>query len=84
MVRSKYTDVESKIMEDISKSLKQLMDIRGISQTELCDITGLSTSTISDYVNGRTLISPSNLQKVADALKVKCTFMSLVMEDKSV
>lgn len=81
MARSKYTDIELRIMKDISSSLKQIMESKGISQTDLGIETGLSTSTICDYVNGRTLISPSNLQKIADALNVKCRFMGFDMEE---
>lgn len=80
MARSKYADIELRTMEEISKSIQLILKANGMSQTELSDKTGLSTSTISDYVNGRTLISPSNLQKVADALNVKCTFMRLEIE----
>lgn len=70
MARSKYTEVEQNMIKDISNNLKRILELKGITQTELSDKSGLSTSTISDYVNGRTLISPGNLQKIADALNV--------------
>jgi repressor LexA len=56
------------MIKDISVNLKRILFLKGTSQTELSDRTGLSTSTISDYVLGKTLMSPGNLQKIADAL----------------
>lgn len=70
MARSKYTEVELGMIKDISVNLKRILFLKGISQTELSDKTGLSTSTISDYVLGKTLMSPGNLQKISDALNV--------------
>lgn len=70
MARSRYAEIEQGIIKDISINLKRLLDLKGWTQTDLSDKTNLSTSTISDYVNGKTLISPGNLQKIADALHV--------------
>lgn len=70
MARSKYTEVELGMIKDISENLKRFLQLKGLSQTELSDKTGLSTSTISDYVKAKTLMSPGNLQKIADALNV--------------
>lgn len=70
MARSKYTEVELDMIKDIAVNLKRILHLRGVNQTELSDKTGLSTSTISDYVIGKTLMSPGNLQKISDALNV--------------
>ena len=70
MARSKYTEVEIGMIKDISSNLKRILFLKGITQTELSDKTGLPTSTVSDYVNGKTLISAGNLQKIADELNV--------------
>lgn len=70
MARSKYTEIELRKIRDISANLKQLLHLKGVTQTQLSDKTGLPTSTISDYVIGKTLISPGNLQKIAVALNV--------------
>lgn len=70
MARSKYTEVELNRIKDISANLKQLLRLKGVTQAQLSDKTGLPTSTISDYVIGKTLISPGNLQKVADVLNI--------------
>ena len=70
MARSKYTEVELSMIKDISGNLKQILHLKGVSQTDLSNKTGLPTSTISDYVNGKTLVPPGNLQKIADSLNV--------------
>jgi repressor LexA len=70
MARSKYTEVELDMIKEMSYNLKRLLLVNGVTQTELSDRTGLPTSTISDYVNGKTLMSPGNLQKIADSLNV--------------
>ncbi len=70
MARSKYTEVELGMIADISGNLKRILHLKGVSQTDLSNKTELPTSTISDYVNGKTLIPPGNLQKIADSLNV--------------
>jgi transcriptional regulator with XRE-family HTH domain len=70
LARKKYTEVERNIMEEVSKNLKRVSKYKGLSQKDICDATDLPTSTISDYVNARTLISMGNLNKIAEALKV--------------
>lgn len=70
MARSKYTEVELGMIADISGNLKKILHLKGVSQTDLSNKTELPTSTISDYVNGKTLIPPGNLQKIADSLNV--------------
>lgn len=70
MARKKYSEVEAQLMKDISRNLKDVLNRKGVSQKELADKTELATSTISDYINARTLISPGNLQKISDALNV--------------
>jgi transcriptional regulator with XRE-family HTH domain len=70
VARKKFTEVERGIMLIVSKNLKRLIHNKGFSQKDLCDLTSLSTSTISDYVNAKTLISPGNLHIIAEALKV--------------
>jgi repressor LexA len=70
MARKKYTEVEREMMKRIAINLKGILTRKGVSQKDLCDYTGLATSTISDYVNANTLISPGNLQIIADALNV--------------
>jgi transcriptional regulator with XRE-family HTH domain len=70
MARKKHTEIEIEITKNVARNIKRILDRQNISQKELAEKTNLATSTISDYVNARTLISPGNLQKVADALNV--------------
>lgn len=70
MARKKYTEVELSTMREISKNLRRITHYKGLSQKEVCELTGLSSSTISDYFNAVTLISMGNLHKIAEALKV--------------
>lgn len=70
MARSKYTEVEQRLMKEIAANLRRISDLKGLTQTQISEKTGLSTSTISDYFNAVSLISPGNLQKLADALNV--------------
>ncbi|MEK0313703.1 LexA family protein [Cohnella sp. 56] len=73
MARKAYSDFEKKVMEEAAVNLKGLLRSRGMSQTALAEKTGLPTSTISDYVNAKTLVSFGNLNLIADALKVQTT-----------
>lgn len=70
MARKKYSDYEKKLIKNTAENLKRIIKEKRFQQKELSDITGIAQSTISDYVNGRTLILPGNLQKIADALSV--------------
>lgn len=70
-MRKKYSDVEKRLMKEMAFNLKKVLDKKHISQKELAQITGLSTSAISDYVNAKTLMSPGNVQIISDALDVK-------------
>ena len=71
MARKKYGIVEQVIKLKISTKLKKILNQKGITQKELSEMTGLATSTISDYCNGCTMVSPGNLQIITDALQVK-------------
>ena len=70
MARKKYSETELNMMKAMSINLKKIMSLKGLTQAELVESTGLPKSTVSDYVNGKTLMSAGNLQKMADALEV--------------
>lgn len=63
-------DRNQELKAQISKNIKKLMKQQGLTQLKLADKTGISKSTISDYLNNKTLINPDNVQKVADVLNV--------------
>ena len=47
-------------------TLKELLIEKNVTQKKLAKETGISTSTISNYVSGATNISKRNLKKIAD------------------
>lgn len=70
-LRKKYTEVDKRLMKEMAYNLKIILGKKNVSQKELADLTGLSTSAISDYVNAKTLMSPGNVQLISDALDVQ-------------
>lgn len=70
-LRKKYTEVDKRLMKEMAYNLKIILDKKNVSQKGLADLTGLSTSAISDYVNAKTLMSPGNVQLISDALDVQ-------------
>lgn len=53
-----------------AKRLRKAMDIRGIKQVELVEVTGISKSAISQYLSGAFVPKQKNTYKLADALNV--------------
>lgn len=58
-----------------SKNLKSVMDERGMTQTQLSGLTGISKSGISQYLAGKTTPKINILQKLADALDTSVDFL---------
>lgn len=52
---------EQDFLEDISFSLRSAMSEKGISQTKLAKMTGISRQLINCYVNGKRMPSLKNL-----------------------
>lgn len=69
-VRKKYAEVEKVLMADMAKNLRSVLEKKKVTQKELAEMTGLSTSAISDYTNAKTLMSPGNLQMICEVLGV--------------
>lgn len=55
----------------ISDNIKRLMKERGWTQLKTSEMSGISKSTLSDYINCKTLINPGNVEKLAKAFNVK-------------
>lgn len=53
------------------KGIRRMMSIRGLTQRDLSELTGLSQPQLSGYMNGRNLPSPYVLEKLAKVLKCK-------------
>ncbi len=85
MARKKYSEVENEVMKKVAANIKQLLVEKKWNQKMLGEKSGLSSSTISDYVKGKTLISPGNLQKIAEAFEVsKSEIYPMENEENSV
>lgn len=63
-------DRNLELKQQIANNIKELLNKRGITQVQLADKTGISKSTISDYMRSKTLINPGNVEKVAMVLGV--------------
>ncbi|PGT89192.1 LexA family transcriptional regulator [Bacillus sp. AFS040349] len=63
-------DRDLPLKKEISENIKRLMKERGWTQIKLSEQSGISKSTLSDYINHKTLINPGNVQKLSDTFKV--------------
>ncbi|MGK5512252.1 LexA family protein [Brevibacillus formosus] len=57
-------------MQEIAQNLKTILIKKGFTQKDLSEMSGLSTSAISDYINAKTLMAPNIIQIVAKTLGV--------------
>ena len=55
---------------DFGQILKELLSDRGLTQADLCRITGIQTSLMSEYANGRKSPALSNAFLISRALNV--------------
>ena len=63
-------DRDLPLKKEIAKNLKSLMKAKGLTQIKLSELSGVSKSTLSDYMNCKTLINLGNVEKLASALNV--------------
>lgn len=70
MERTGLTEYEANIRKEISNNLKRLLKEKRWTQKELAEKSGIPSSTISDYIVGRSLALPGNVQKLSFALGV--------------
>lgn len=64
-------DRDLPLKKTISENIKRLMKERGWTQLKTSEMSGISKSTLSDYINCKTLINPGNVEKLAKAFNVK-------------
>ena len=64
--------MKSKVEETLGKNLRRLRELRGVSQTEMSKIAGVSQKTVSNLENRETEVSPKlqTIIRVADYFKV--------------
>lgn len=66
----KVIDRDLPLKKEISKNIKRLMKKNGWTQIKLSEKSGISKSTLSDYINCKTLINPGNVEKLSEAFNV--------------
>lgn len=71
----KVIDRDLPLKQEISANIKRLMKERDWTQIELSEKSGISKSTLSDYINCKTLIKPGNVEKLSDAFKVPKSYI---------
>lgn len=60
---------EEEIKIEFGKRLQKMMYLRGMTQTELSEQTGITQPMLSGYMNGRTMPSFVKVDKIARVLK---------------
>ncbi|TBL15256.1 XRE family transcriptional regulator [Bacillus paranthracis] len=70
MPRNFKTEKEKQIALKQSENIKRLMERKGWRQVDLVNATGIARSTMSTYINAKSVIPMVALQKIADALGV--------------
>ncbi|HER5558462.1 TPA: helix-turn-helix transcriptional regulator [Streptococcus pyogenes] len=75
MAKNSPQDLENR--EYFSRRLNLLMEQKGIRQIDLHNSLDIPKSTITGYVKGKSLPTAGNLQKLADFLNVKKSFLDL-------
>ena len=72
---------KTKINLTFGNNIKRFRRIRGLSQYELADITGLAQNFISAIESGKKWISPETLEILTKALNVKPFQLFILEED---
>mgnify|MGYP003774911681 CR=1 FL=1 len=63
-------DRDLPLKREIAENIKNLIKANNWTQLKTSQITGISKSTLSDYINCKTLINVGNVEKLAVAFKV--------------
>lgn len=74
-------ELEEILKLPISKKIKRLRELNGISQRELSKATGISESSIQKYELGARIPKVSSLEKIAKALNVAPGFLVNLKDD---
>ncbi|MFD2705494.1 helix-turn-helix domain-containing protein [Salibacterium lacus] len=64
-------DRDLELKKEIASNIRRLLKENGWTQLKLSEQTGISKSTLSDYINFRTLINPGNVERLSTAFDVK-------------
>lgn len=66
----KNIDRDLPLKKEIANNIKRLMNEKGWNQIQTSKISGISKSTLSDYINCKTLINLGNVEKLSKAFGV--------------
>jgi transcriptional regulator with XRE-family HTH domain len=58
-------------LDEIAASLKALRKMRGMTQQQVSEASGLSRTSITNIENGRQSVTPESVKKIARALGYK-------------
>lgn len=63
-------------MNIIAERLRIGMELRGLRQNDLVDLTGISKGAVSSYLSGRYVPKQNNIDLLADALRVNPSWLA--------
>ena len=67
---------QNEAREIFTKNLNKLMEIRGITQADICEELGVSSSTVSDWCNGLKYPRVNKIQRLADLFNVRMSVLT--------
>lgn len=67
---------ENEARRIFQKNLTKLMEMRGITQTEICDRLGVSSSTVSDWCKGLKYPRVDKIQRLSEILGVRMSTLA--------
>lgn len=75
-------------MDIRTKRLNEAFDASGLTQTELCNKTGITKGAMSSYLSGRYFPKQRTIELLADALNVSITYLmgyeDIVMDENGI
>lgn len=83
MARKKYSEAERQLMETMGANLKRILKDKKLTQLEFSERSDIPNSTVSDYVVGRTLMSPGTLDHISEILHVPKSALTKPINNKN-
>ena len=64
------------VRQIFQENLKQAIESRGITQSDIAIAVGVTTATVSDWVKGKKYPRPDKMQRIADLLHVSMSWLT--------